>query len=105
MKHWRKQDHGLKFPGVTSPVPGTKHREGCDLIIPTHSEVKEHSDYIRTPPGQGTSNKPKLGRQVGRKEKQDHGLPKHGALLRWLSAWMEAWFGRGWMGEEGHIRK
>ena len=52
-------DDGLKFPEVISPVPGTRHTDHCDLVAPTVSEVKEHSDYIRTPPDQSTSNKSK----------------------------------------------
>lgn len=52
-------DDGFKFPEVTSPVPGTRPTDHCDLIAPAGSEVKEHSDYIRYPPSQGTSNKSK----------------------------------------------
>lgn len=50
---------GLKFPEVNSPVPGTRPTDHCHLIAPAGSEVKEHSDYIKYPPSQGTSNKSK----------------------------------------------
>lgn len=59
VRGWRRGDDGLKFPEMISPVPGTRHTDHCDLVAPTGSVVKEHSDYIRTPPGQSTSNKSK----------------------------------------------
>lgn len=55
----RRGDHGLKFPAASSPVPGARHTDHCDLIVPTGGKVKEHPDYIRNPPGQGTSSKSK----------------------------------------------
>lgn len=38
-------------------VPGTRHTDHSDLVVPTGGKGKEHPDYIRNPPGQGTSSK------------------------------------------------
>lgn len=52
-------ERGLKFPAASSAVPGARHTDHCDLIVPTGGEVKECPDYIRNRPGQGTPSKSK----------------------------------------------
>lgn len=95
---WGRGDNGLKFPEVTSPVPGTRPTHHCDLIAPAGSEVKEHSDYIRYPPSQGTSNKSKEWCREKKKNKTP-GFPSIEHI--WVQTMLgQMLFEGGWLGEE-----